>query len=546
MSTALGQCTTSSPTGSGTDGMTLSVLSDNSLGLVVSEPPGINCFTACTAQFPAGSTVTLTATVLEGTGATFQGWSGACSGSATTCSVQLGSAQAVTASWGRGQPPQPMLPTVTAAAPPTLPSAGGTTITLTGTGFVQGTKVVIDGVEVTEVTVVSPTELSFVAPAKLGSSGPVVVKLTTPAGQTVTRSDLVTRYLSVVSFTRTTDVPVSLASFIRVADVDGDGVLDLLMPGPSAIQIAPGVGDGTFKTLITVPTGNTAFALRDIVVGDLNKDKKPDVVCGNDEGTSVLLGKGNFTFDPGVIYSASAGLTSLALADLDGDQSLDVVTVSRNTIGGNPPGINVLLGMGDGTLKAPVYYAAKQPDAIAIADFNGDKKLDLIAAQERTKDVAYLAGKGDGTFQPGVDILTNQNYPATVFPIDYDKDGKLDFVVANTTGVPTLHLGKGDGTFAAAQSIPVPKAGNFDVWVGDLNKDGIYDIVTKNYQDQMLHVLIGKAGGGFAPELLYTNPMSLYGYGGMAVADLNGDNLPDLVSSNQDDTKAFVLLNTSK
>jgi uncharacterized repeat protein (TIGR02543 family) len=56
---------------------------------------GINCGTTCSANFASGTVVTLTET--PGTGHTFGGWSGACTGTASTCSVTVSAAKAVTA-----------------------------------------------------------------------------------------------------------------------------------------------------------------------------------------------------------------------------------------------------------------------------------------------------------------------------------------------------------------------------------------------------------------------------------------------------------------
>ena len=106
----------------------LTVVSDNSLGLIESQPAGISCGTACALTFDAGTSVQLTATPLPGTGATFAGWSGACSGAQNTCSVTLQSGQQVVAQWQRTtSPPTPV-------STPSLVAGG-----LGGPGNVDGT-----------------------------------------------------------------------------------------------------------------------------------------------------------------------------------------------------------------------------------------------------------------------------------------------------------------------------------------------------------------------------------------------------------------------
>ena len=66
-------------------------------GTVSSTPAGINCGTSCNASFSAGTNITLTAT--PATGYTFTGWSGGCSGSLSTCSINLNASQSVVASF---------------------------------------------------------------------------------------------------------------------------------------------------------------------------------------------------------------------------------------------------------------------------------------------------------------------------------------------------------------------------------------------------------------------------------------------------------------
>jgi len=95
------------------------------------------------------------------------------------------------------------------------------------------------------------------------------------------------------------------------------------------------------------------------------------------------------TFDSG-----GANLSDVAAADLNGDGLLDVVTA--NAAGG----LGLSLGNGDGTFKAPVIIHQPGTGSIAIADVNGDARLDLIVTLWGQSAVSVLPGNGDGTFQP--------------------------------------------------------------------------------------------------------------------------------------------------
>ena len=269
-------------------------------------------------------------------------------------------------------------------------------------------------------------------------------------------------------------------SSVAVGDFRDDGKLDLVVAndGSDNVSILLGNGDGTFQAAVNYGVGSAPTS---VAVGDFNGDGKLDLAVVNElsNNFSILLGNGDGTFQAAVNYGAGLSLFSVAVGDFNGDGKLDLAVAS-----GGSDYVSVLLGNGDGTFKTAVQYVAGlEPISVAVADFNGDGKLDLAVANYESNNVSILLGKGDGTFQAAVDYgIGTENYPATPGSVavgDFNGDGKLDLVVggveSDNVSVVSVLLGNGDGTFQAAVNYGAG-AGQTSVAVGDFNGDGRLDL----------------------------------------------------------------------
>src|SRR5450631_603549 len=110
----------------------------------------------------------------------------------------------------------------------------------------------------------------------------------------------------------------------------------------SALAIAQVVPPANFAPPVFYPSNGLQSDA--IVVADLNGDGKLDLVVGSSDSVCVLLGKGDGTFQPAVAYPSGAMANSLGVADMNGDGHLDIVA-------GNANNLSVLLGNGDGTFQ---------------------------------------------------------------------------------------------------------------------------------------------------------------------------------------------------
>jgi dienelactone hydrolase len=181
-----------------------------------------------------------------------------------------------------------------------------------------------------------------------------------------------------------------------------------------------------------------------------------------------------------------------------------------------------------------------------VGDFNGDGKLDLVVANTDSNNVSILLGNGDGTFQAPVEYAVGSN-PVGVVVADFNGDTKLDIIVAdscllcggNGPNFVSVLLGNGDGTFQAAVNYPVGSSGPYWVTAGDFNGDAKPDVAVANENTGNVSVLLGNGDGTFQAPLQYgTGPSPL----GVTAADFNGDGRIDLAMADDGYSTVSVLL----
>jgi hypothetical protein len=303
----------------------------------------------------------------------------------------------------------------------------------------------------------------------------------------------------------TYDSGAMLTETIAVADVNGDGKPDIIVGNhcgcSGQIGVLLGSGDGTFQTVV----GYSSIVAADkIVVSDVNGDGKPDVlvlafcgegICPNSDGAvTVLLGNGDGTFQvTNVVYdSGGRQAESIAVADVNGDGKPDLLVANQCTSQGCTQDhgvVGVLLGNGDGSFQPVVNYSGgNHTSGLAVADVNGDGKLDVVETDVGS-GAGVLLGNGNGTFQQRVGYDTGGYTSGSIAVADVNRDGKLDLLVANETpGTVAVLLGNGDGTFqpAVIQAEIDPRS----LAVADLNGNGSLDLVVGT-DDGNLTPLVG-------------------------------------------------------
>ena len=326
------------------------------------------------------------------------------------------------------------------------------------------------------------------------------------AGETISVGDLVPNY----------------GTTIIAGDFNDDGRLDLAVLVGNDVAILMGNGDGTFQAPVDYPVGQGPYAL---LSGDFGGDGILDLVVADTAGTQILLGNGDGTFQPATTIAGVGG--PLAAGDFSGNGNLDLAIAGDD-------GVTILMGNGDGTFQPAVSYDLDDtPAGIVVGDFSGNGILDLAvvgpAVFSLSDNVAILMGNGDGTFQAPVyyriDDGLNLNSPIEIASGDFSGNNILDLAVMGPFGLEIL-MGNGDGTFQPASVVEDSYPGYpAAIGAGELGGNGLSDLVLAGVLNQGAMVLMSNGDGTFSsPAVSATAPTA-----NPVVADVNGDGTSDVL-----------------
>ncbi|MEM7308354.1 MAG: VCBS repeat-containing protein [Planctomycetota bacterium] len=325
----------------------------------------------------------------------------------------------------------------------------------------------------------------------------------------------------------TLGVPVTYAAGafpagLAVADLDGDLLIDVAavseFSGDATALL--GVGDGELGGAAKVPVGQGTTA---VAIADLDGDSIPDLVASNELGDSLLAfqGLGAGEFGPPSEASAGDAPQDLVVVDLDGDLVPDAVTANVFS-----DDISVFLGTGGGGFAAEQRYGpVGSPRALIGVDLTEDGLPDIAVANFDGHTVDVFRSLGDGTLAPPAAVPGGLS-PQDLVAADFNVDGTLDLLVGGAVG-PRVLLGTGGGSFSAPELYEI--GSTQVVAVGELNDDGAPDAVGGRHLlagDGEIVVFHGLGDGTLTQVQTYpvvSRPDAL------ELADLNGDLVTDLV-----------------
>ncbi|MGB3654038.1 MAG: FG-GAP-like repeat-containing protein [Rivularia sp. (in: cyanobacteria)] len=346
---------------------------------------------------------------------------------------------------------------------------------------------------------------------------------------------------------------------VALGDVDGDGSLDIVTANNDfyfsyGLSVLLNDSNGAFSQAANYTEEAFDFEIYDVALGDVNGDGRQDIVTANsyysDGRVSVLLNEGDGTFADSTDYTVDTSPDSLTLGDVNGDGRLDIVTANYYYY---ENGLSVLLQNEDGTFSDNTNYTTGgDVRSVVLGDADGDGFLDLLAANYDNDSVSVLLNKGDGTFKTETETETTE-YDSeftskSVIVGDINQDSIPDTLILSYENTVAARLGNGDGTFTPEINSTIGTSNTFleQVALGDVNGDGLPDLVavSNNFDGitENLSVLLGNGNGTFDSESKYAvgdRPLSV------ALGDVNGDGRQDIVTANYYGNSISVLLGNS-
>jgi len=323
---------------------------------------------------------------------------------------------------------------------------------------------------------------------------------------------------------------------LAVADLDGDGDADLaLFARDGSVRIRTQDEDGVFVDGQRIELG-TAGTRQWLAATDLDGDGDKDLAAarsGATEGSvAVLWNDGTAQFTAGPVLDAGSALQGLQVADMNGDGSTDVFVTRpvapqlRGWFGGGAKDFVVQASAG--------FPGATVPAAFAIGDVTRDGILDVVASDPAGNRVLVLRGAAGGqSFLPTPTFFAVASAPGEIALGDVSGDGHLDIVVGASSANRCVVITNPQGNGSQRIEKTLPGTPSLCA-VADVNGDQLRDLLVCVGDDPLLVVVPGTAPGGLGQPVLLDAAAAPRR---AIVTDVNGDGFVDVVTLPRDGSR---------
>jgi hypothetical protein len=308
--------------------------------------------------------------------------------------------------------------------------------------------------------------------------------------------------------------PAGVSPFeVVLADIDRDGKLDLVLPNLRGNTVTVRLNKSTPGNLVLsdASTFATGANPHQAVVGDIDRDGRPDILTANYDGGSISILRnatspgGPAAFESPVEFQTGPGTHGVGVVDLDGDGKLDVVAAHHRSDSASTVVLRnrAQAGMIDATSLEVTAHLPGNGTYVAFGDLDGDGKMDVIVPSWYSRNVSIfrnvstLGNLGNDAFGSPV-ILSAPGSVKRIAVADLDGDGRLDiaFPTEIESALSFYRNVGGVGEFDSSwfgPRVDLPAGWNGDgISVGDLDLDGMPDIAFCNAYDDNVWIYRGE------------------------------------------------------
>ncbi len=340
---------------------------------------------------------------------------------------------------------------------------------------------------------------------------------------------------------------------IDLVDLDANTQKDLVSTLSGLKRVGVVYGDGEFfKKMEVKPVFDGDIG--SLSSGNLDGDSLNEIIMASSQNAYFRVFKiySDLTLVEKGRWDVSGTVQSMLCTPIDNDNnSVDLVLCERGVMG-----VSVYLNNGEGVFQKKGVFSVKDPSishnaypfSIAVGDVNNDGKRDIVTSNSHADTVSVLLGDGTGAFGVAKETVVG-DYPTAAKLADVNRDGNLDllFVSSRDPDDPNdqspprfvCWFGKGDGTFDKdTQKRYATNGSPRGLLLKDLDNDGDYDAVTVHPADKTIVIFGAKEKGAFINKgsiRVGKNPRSIFSW------DINGDNMPDLITVNGDGSISVVI-----